>query len=136
MLNKLILIENGKSCQFSGEKDLVEYIFGNGYYKQLENEKLHQMELNALAQCINTNLKIIKITKEEAEIQRIDVKNKFVIFDEKTYILSLLMTERVVLLERINSNIFTKNLDKTGIKDNYIIVNTFAEKLLDKYING
>lgn len=136
MLNKLILIENGQSRQFSEERDLVKYLMGNGYYNQSENEKLQQMELNAIAKCIGTNLKVININKDGPKTKSLDIKDKFIIYDEKTYILSLLLTERAVLLESTDSNIFTENLDKTGIKDNYIIVNTFAEKLLDKYVNG
>lgn len=136
MLKKLILIENGQNRQFSQEKDLVEYLMGDGYYNQTETEKLKQMELNAVVKCIDTSLKVIKINKEEVRKEKIDVKNKFIIFDEKTYILSLLLTQRLMLLESTSSNIFTENLDKTAITDNYIIVNTFAEQLLDKYING
>lgn len=136
MLNKLILIENGQSRQFSKEEDLIKYFLGSGYYNQSKEEKLQQMELNALAKCIGTDMKVVKIDRAEAQKQKIDLKNKFIVYDEKTYILSLLLTQRAMLLESIDSNIFTENLDKTGITDNYIIVNTFAEKLLDKYING
>lgn len=136
MLNKLILIENDKSYQFSNEKSLVEHLMGNNYYNQSENEKLEQMQLNALAKCLGTNLEILKVDKENEKKERIDVKNKFVIYDEKTYVLSLLLTQRAMLLESTDSNIFTGGLDKTEIKDNYIIVDTFAEKLLDQYINN
>lgn len=136
MLNKLILIENGQSRQFSKEEDLIKYFLGSGYYNQSEGEKFQQMELNALAKCIGTDMKVVKINRAEAQKEKIDLKNKFIVYDEKTYILSLLLTQRAMLLESIDSNIFTGNLDKTGITDNYIIVNTFAEKLLDKYING
>lgn len=136
MLKKLILIENGQNRQFSQEKDLVEYLMGNGYYNQTEAQKLQQMELNAVVKCIGTSLKVVKINKEKFKREKLDVKDKFIIFDEKTYILSLLLTQRLMLLESTSSNIFTEDLDKTAITDNYIIVNTFAEELLDKYING
>lgn len=136
MLNKLILIENGQSRQFSKEEDLIKYFLGSGYYNQSEEKKMQQMELNALAKCIGTDMKVVKIDRAEAQKEKIDLKNKFIVYDEKTYILSLLLTQRAMLLESIDSNIFTGNLDKAGITDNYIIVNTFAEKLLDKYING
>lgn len=136
MLNKLILIENNKNYQFSNEKALVKYLMGNNYYNQSENERLEQMQLNALAKCLGTNLEILKLDKANKKKERIDVKNKFIIYDEITYILSLLLTQRAMLLESTNSNIFTGNLDKTKVKENYIIVNTFAEKLLDQYINN
>lgn len=136
MLKKLILIENCQSRQFSKEEDLIKYFFGSRYYNQTEEEKLKQMKLNALIKCIGTDLKVIEINRPENPKEKVDIKNKFIIYDEKTYILSLLLTQRVMLLENIDSNIFTATLDKKRIKDNYIIVNNFAEELLDKYING
>lgn len=136
MLNKLILIENGKSHQFSKEKDLVKYLMGNNYYEQTESERLEQMKLNALAKTLDTNLEILNIEKNDNEDKKIDIKNKFVIYDEKTYILSLLLAQRAILLESIDSNIFIEKLDKSKITENYIIVNTFAEELLNDYVNG
>ena len=115
MLRKLILIENGKSYQFDSKEELVKYLMGNNYYSLSDEEKRNQLKLNALAKCINNALEI---------------------YDEQTYILSLLLTNRVTLLESIDSNIFTKGLDKEKIKNNYIIVNTFAKELLDTYLNA
>ena len=56
------------------------------------------------------------------------------IYDEITYILSLVILNRFILLEKKDSDIFTKNLDKSSMSDNYIILNTFAKKLLKEYI--
>ena len=63
------------------------------------------------------------------------IEGKFIIKDEITYILSLLTTGNILLLERIDSNIFTKDIDKLNYNDNYIIVNTFANELPKKYCN-
>ena len=52
-----------------------------------------------------------------------------------TYILSLLTTNNVILLERIDSNVFTQNLDKSKFNNNYVIVNKFAKELLKKYLS-
>ena len=136
MLNKLILIENFKNYQFSKQEELIEYLMGDNYYSQTEEEKKELMKLNGLAKCLKTDLEVIELKEIKNKQQKIDVKNKFIIYDEMTYVLSLLITNRVMLLEQTSSNIFTSNLDKTNITDNYIIVNTFAEKLLDKYINA
>jgi len=133
MLKKLIFIENNKSYQFNEEVELIEFLMGTGYYTQTSKDKIRQMKLNALAKCLGTKLKIIEINKQESDL--IDVKGKFLIYDEKTYVLSLLLTGRGMLLERKDSNIYTEKINKKQIADNYIIVNTFAERLLDAYIN-
>lgn len=134
MLKELIVIENQKKYQFSDKVEIVKFLLGSNYYMQSKQKKLEQMEINALIKCKGTNLQITKIKGEENK-EKINVKNKFIIYDEKTYILSLLLTNKIMLLESINSDVFTDQLDKTNIKENYIIVNKFAEELLDKYIN-
>lgn len=134
MLKKLIVIENEKKYQFSKETELLQFLLGPNYYMQSKKEQIEQMEINALIKCKGTNLQIMKIN-EENDKKMIDIKNKFIIYDEKTYIFSLLLTNKIILLESIDSNIFTSQIDKTNIKENYIIVNKFAEELLNKYIN-
>ena len=66
----------------------------------------------------------------------IEKKSKIIdkIEDEWTYILYLLTTNNVVLLEHKESEIFTKDINKKELKDNYIIINSFAEELLNKKI--
>lgn len=132
MLNNLILIEDGKYKQFSTQEELVEYLLGDTYYSLSEKGKINIMKLNAVAKCYGTDIKVLDLTKKE---EKKDIKNKFVIYDEITYVLSLLLTKRATLLEKTDINYFTKNMDKTNIKENYIIVNTFAESLLESYIN-
>lgn len=134
MLKKLIVIENQKNYQFSDEAEIVKFLLGSNYYMQSKQEQLEQMEINALIKCKGINLQIMKIKGEDNK-KKINVKNRFIIYDEKTYILSLLLTNKIMLLESIDSNVFTGQLDKTNIKENYIIVNKFAEELLDKHIN-
>lgn len=51
-----------------------------------------------------------------------------------TYIMSLLLTNKIVLLEKVNSNIFTKDIDKTNIEKNYLVVNNFSKEILEKNI--
>ena len=127
MLKNLIFIENEKSYQFDNLEKLMQFLMGGGYGNLTAEEKLNLMKLNALAKCVNTGLEVIEFS------EGIDLNNKFVVHDEKTYILSLLLTQRATLLEKTTSNIFTSKLDKTNISENYIIVNTFAEQILREY---
>ena len=80
------------------------------------------------------NLKVNKITYKGNSIILYTPLGLFIIKDEMTYILSLLMTNNIILLERKDSNIFTKSINKDNLEDNYIVVNAYAKELLSRYI--
>lgn len=134
MLKELILIENNESYQFSNEKELIEHLLGNNYYNSTEQEKKEQMKINGILNCANSDMQVIDI--EKVKKNELDREKKFIIYNEMTYVLSLLLTNRYTLLERVDTNIYTKGMNKTNIKDNYIIVNTFAQKILSRIINN
>lgn len=131
MLKKIIIIiENENKIQCDTEEEVVKLLIDDNYYKLSPEEKTEKMEIKAMANCINNKMKIEK----EIDINSEDVENKFIIKDEKTYVLSLLITNNIILLERIDSNIYTKTIDKSKMKDNYIIVNKYAKDLLKNYL--
>ena len=113
MLKNLILIENNEKYQFDTLEELVEIIIDKDYYKLDDNQKREKLELKAFANSFGNE-------------GIINTKN------EMTYILSLSMINKFMLLENIDSNIFTKELDKSQMDGNYIIVNKFAKELLGK----
>lgn len=129
-LKNLLLVENNKGYQFDTEGELVKFLLGKNYYTLSLEEKKKHMRMNAYMKCAGTNLEVVELKNE-----RIHVKNKFILYDEKTYVLSLVITGRIELLEHIDSNIYTKDLEKKEIKKNYIILSKFAEELLQKYVN-
>lgn len=132
MLKKIILIENDKEYQCDTMQEVVKKLIDENYYSFTQEEKINKMKMLALANCLNNKKEII----EEYELDtNSSIEGKFIIKDEMTYVLSLLLTNNIILLERIDSNVFTKDLDKSNFNDNYIIVNKFAEMLLQKYIN-
>lgn len=132
MLKKIILIENDKEYQCDTMQEVVKKLIDENYYNFTQEEKINKMKMLALANCLNNKKEII----EEYELDtNFSIERKFIIKDEMTYVLSLLLTNNIILLERIDSNVFTKDLDKSNFNDNYIIVNKFAEMLLQKYIN-
>lgn len=132
MLKKIIVIENNNKIQCNSEEEVIKLLIDNNYYELTEEEKLEKREIKAMANCMNNNMKIVR----EIDIDTDNVENKFIIKDEMTYILSLLMTNNIMLLERIDSNIYTGRINKSGMKDNYIIVNKFAKGLLEKYLQS
>ena len=111
MNKKLIAIENGEYFQYDKLEDLAKDLIDDNFYEMSQEERINKMNINALANGL-----------DRASI--INIKN------EKEYILSLLVSNRIILLEKIDSEIFIKDIDKLKIKDNYIVVNTFAQKLL------
>lgn len=128
MLKKIIIIENNNKIQCDSEEEVVRLLIDDNYYELTEEKKLEKREIKAIANCINNDMKIVK------EIDNDNIENKFIIKDEMTYIFSLLMTNNIMLLERIDSNIYTGRMNKTGLKDNYIIVNKFGKRLLESYL--
>ena len=128
MLSKIIIIENDNKVQCDSEEEVIKLLIDKRYYELSEKEKLEKREIKALANCINNKMQIV----EDADSE--DIENKFIIKDEITYVLSLLITNKIILLERIDSNISTANINKSEMKDNYVIVNKFAKELLKIYL--
>lgn len=121
MLKKLIAIENGESYQYDTIEELVKDLIDENFYEMQQNEKVKIIQKKAVANSFKSF--------EEKSLKTIDK-----IEDEMTYILYLLTTNNIVLLEHKDSEIFTKDIDKAELKDNYIIVNSFANELLNKRI--
>ncbi len=134
MLKKLLLIEGRKKFQFDEEKELIEHLLGKNYYKLTKKEQMKLMSINAFFKVVGTKMKVDTLSKTKEELKNMNFENTFVVYDEKTYILSLLIADRAMLLESTTSNIYTDGLDKSEIKENYIIVNKFAQELLINYI--
>ena len=131
MLKDLILIENGEKYQFDTLEELVRLLVDNRYYEMSEQERREKLELKAFANCMQEKIEIVIDVEDEKSIA-----GKFVALDEITYIYSLLLLDKVMLLESTKANILTKKLDKSKITENYIIVNHFAKDLLKKYLES
>ena len=43
---------------------------------------------------------------------------------------------KIILLERTEANIFGRYINKENIKDNYIIINKFANEIMKKYLKN
>ena len=128
MLKNLIIIEDGQEYQFDTIEDIVKNLIDENYYNMTNEEKTNAMKIKALANCINNKMEL-------AEEDTDNIDNKFIIKDEITYILSLLKTNSIILLENKDSNNLTRDIDKSNMEDNYIIVNNFATDLLNNYLS-
>ena len=97
-----------------------------------KEEREKELEKKAIANTIQNNIKIVKRESNEMEFDT----NVFVLYDEITYILSMLNLDKIILLERTDANILGKYINKANIKDNYIIINKFANEIMKKYLEN
>ena len=129
-MNNLIVIEGKEKYQYDDLQSLVKNFISPNYYEMSKEEKENELEKKTIA---NTMLEKNKTMKIEKEIKEID-ENAFILYDEITFILSLAKFNKIVLLERTDANIFSQYIDKQSFKDNYIIINKFANEIIKKYL--
>ena len=99
----------------------------------LSNKEITYMILEESKKSINTAdlfKKIVKLNKYPENFE----ENSFILYNEISYILSMLKFNKLILLERTDANIFGRYINKEWIEDNYIIINKFADEILKKYL--
>ena len=131
-MENLIVIEGKEKYKYNDIESLIKGFINERYYNMSETEQKNELEKKAIANTIQDNIKIYNM---EAKAQNYD-KEAFIIYDEITYILSMLKFNKIILLEKTNANIFGKYINKENITDNYIIVNKFANEIIQKYLEN
>jgi len=129
-MEKLIVIEGMNKYKYDNIENLVQTFINNDYFNMSTEEKNSLLEKKTVANTMMDNIKIVKLNKYPEDFE----ENSFVLYNEISYILSLLKFNKLILLERTDANIFGKYIDKEWIKDNYIIINKFADQILKKYL--
>ena len=131
MLKNLIILEGNESVQCDTVHDVIKVLIDDNYYNLSEQEKNDKIKMLAIGNCIGTDREII----EDFKIMlNKNVDSKFIIKDETTYLLSLLMMNKIILLEKTDANILLKDIEKSDVDDNYIVVNKFAKDILLRYL--
>lgn len=131
-MENLIVIEGKEKYKYNDIESLIKGFINERYYNMSETEQKNELEKKAIANTIQNN---IKIYNTESKAQNYD-KEAFIVYDEITYILSMLKFNKIILLEKTNANIFGKYINKENITDNYIIVNKFANEIIQKYLEN
>ena len=131
-MQNLILIEGEEYTQFNDLESLVKSMIDNNFYKLSNKEKLEILEKKAFLICQLANAQLVNF--KEYNISNYKDEDIFVIYDEITYILSMLKIGKWCLLEKKEANILVKDIDKEDIEENYIIVNNFTDRLLERYL--
>lgn len=128
-MENLIVIEGKRKYQYKDLKSLIENFINPNYFNMSEEERKTELEKKTIANTIQNNIKIAKLGKNSIDFD----ENEFILYDEISYILSMLKFNKLILLERTDANIFGKYINKENIQDNYIIINKFADEILKKY---
>ena len=131
-MENLIIIEGKEKYKYNDIESLIKGFISERYYNMSETEQKNELEKKAIANTIQDNIKIYNM---ESKAQNYD-KEAFIVYDEITYILSMLKFNKIILLEKTNANIFGKYINKENITDNYIIVNKFANEIIQKYLEN
>ena len=128
MLNKVIIIEDDNKVQCDSVEEVVKTLIDEKYYELTLEQRKNKMKMLAMANTLNKKMEIVDNCSCD------NINGKFIIKDEFTYILSLLICGNIVLLEKKESNVFIKYTNVPESKDNYIIVNKFAKDILKSYL--
>lgn len=131
-MENLIVIEGKEKYKYNDIESLIKGFINEKYYNMSETEQKNELEKKAIANTIQDNIKIYNMG---SKVQNYD-KEAFIVYDEITYILSMLKFNKIILLEKTNANIFGKYINKENITDNYIIVNKFANEIIQKYLEN
>jgi len=129
-MEKLIIIEGKEKYKYDDIENLIQTFVSNNYFNISDEEKNELLEKKAVANTMMDNIKIVKLNKYPDDFK----EESFIIYDEISYILSMLKFNKLILLERTDANIFGKYINKEKIEDNYIIINKFADEILKKYL--
>ena len=131
-MENLIVIEGKEKYKYNDIESLIKGFINERYYNMSETEQKNELEKKEIANTIQDNIKIYNMG---SKVQNYD-KEAFIVYDEITYILSMLKFNKIILLEKTNANIFGKYINKENITDNYIIVNKFANEIIQKYLEN
>ena len=131
-MKNLIVIEGKEKYQYEDLKSLIENFINKNYFNMSEEEKKKELEKKAIANTKQRNIQIVELEKKSTDFY----KNAFLLYDEITYILSMLKFNIVILLEKTDANIFGRYINKKNINDNYIIINKFASEIMEKYLKN
>ena len=122
---RYVLVEGEDDIKCNSFEDVVRALVDEKYYDMSENEKKEALKRKAAANTFNRG-----ILTTEKDLSDFDLE------DEVTYVLSLLNQKSVYLLESAENRELTKDIDLPDDAKNYVVVNNFANEILDSYKKG
>lgn len=131
-MENLIVIEGKEKYQYKDINGLIENFINKNYFSMSEEERKNELEKKTIANTIQGDIKIVKLEKDKKDFE----ENAFILYDEISYILSMIKFNKIILLERTDANIFGRYINKENMQDNYIIINKFADEIMKKYLKN
>ena len=96
-MDKLIAIEKEEKYFFNNFEDLVKKFLCPKYYESSPSEQREKLERKTYMNALAKGCKIIDIRHSEESITNLLKENIFILYDDMTYILSLVKNNNITL---------------------------------------
>lgn len=140
--SNLIINLNKSVYYLDNIKDLINLVFGEEYLKLTKEEQfkiryklLFPFSMEHKYLIVDSYKGIIKDSKKVEDNVNYDINKSFFIDNEVTTILSLCKINQLQILEKVDADILTKDMNKENIKGNYILLNKFVDELIKNKLN-
>lgn len=138
-MKNIIIVIGDKKYQFETKEEVMQNLLGdsqNDYNSMSEKEKKERRYYKAYINTRGSEESILDLQEEIIKgKENTSIEGKFLIDNDEVYVMSLLRISDILLLEDKDADIFAKSIDKTEIKENYIILNSFVNEFIENYRN-
>lgn len=139
--NNIIISINGDAKQLDTLDEVISYVFGDEYKNLNQKQKINKRYDIAMPYAIKNKIPIVYSEKGVINYDKIfekntkyDIENSIIIDNEITLILSLCNLDIIRILEKKGVNIFIHEEINNNKDANYVFVNKYATKLMEKYL--
>lgn len=139
--NNIIISINGDAKQLDTLDEVISYVFGDEYKNLNQKQKINKRYDIAMPYAIKNKIHIVYSEKGVINYDKIfekntkyDIENSIIIDNEITLILSLCNLDVIRILEKKGANIFIHEEINNNKDANYVFVNKYATKLIEKYL--
>ena len=140
--NKNLIVSIYKDVyQIDSVEELIEILMGEEYIGLSEEDKFSKryelilpMSIENNKLIVDSSAGVIDRNKETNNTIKYKIEDSLFIDDDILFILSLCKLNQIHVLEKIDADIFASKIDKSKMEGNYIIINTFVDKLIEEYI--
>ena len=139
--NNIIIAINGDAKQLNTLDEVISYVLGDEYKNLNQKQKINKRYDIAMPYSIKNKIPVVYSEKGVINYDKIfekntkyDIENSIVIDNEITLILSLCNLDVIRILEKKGTNIFIHEEINDNKDANYVFVNKYATKLMEKYL--
>ena len=138
-MENIILVKDNKKEKYNNIKELYKNVFGNEYFSLNEKQRvLKRYEMAFYILKFNEiNLEIVHTKigalgeKYKIKDKNYNLKNSFIIDDEKSFLYSLCKCNLYYIIEKKEEDGLLKKQQKENFKGNYIVINNLANEILE-----